>query len=186
MPLSHQGFRSTAVSTVTSDVGVYILCDLDGVPMYVGSGTSESQKGMRDRVQRHLTSARSDIIANRQVDIWEIAYVQTYSIDAQHVLHLESHLYHLYNAQRPLMNGKIPPILPHPNFLIPNPIITQVMDSNEIINRQEIRNRLRRQANHYTSLVNHIIEVKESNELKRSLQAHLERLQRYQWQYLNH
>ena len=29
--------------------------------------------GIRSRVARHLTSARSDIIANRQIDVWEIA-----------------------------------------------------------------------------------------------------------------
>lgn len=58
-------FRKKQVSRLTSSIGVYILADLDNVPLYVG----QSVDGIRQRVQRHLTSARSDIIANRQVDV---------------------------------------------------------------------------------------------------------------------
>ena len=57
-------FRRRAVRTLINDIGCYALCDLDGVPIYVGQSTD----GIRARVLRHLTSARSDIIANRQVD----------------------------------------------------------------------------------------------------------------------
>ena len=59
-------FRRRAVRTLTNKVGVYVLCDLDQVPIYVG----RSSDGIRARVNRHLTSARSDIIANRQIDVW--------------------------------------------------------------------------------------------------------------------
>jgi excinuclease UvrABC nuclease subunit len=64
-------FRRKAARTLESRIGCYVLCDLDGVPLYVG----QSRQGIRSRVNRHLTSARSDIIANRQIDVWEIAYV---------------------------------------------------------------------------------------------------------------
>ena len=67
-------FRRKAVRTLTNDVGVYVLCDLDQVPIYV----AQSADGIRTRVRRHLTSARSDIIANRQIDVWEIAWVWAY------------------------------------------------------------------------------------------------------------
>ena len=50
---------------LTNEIGCYVLCDLDAVPMYVGQSTN----GIRSRVNRHLTSARSDIIANRQIDV---------------------------------------------------------------------------------------------------------------------
>ena len=56
-------FRQKALSKLTDEIGVYALCDLDEVPIYVG----QSIDGIRSRVRRHLTSARSDIIANRQV-----------------------------------------------------------------------------------------------------------------------
>jgi hypothetical protein len=57
-------FRRRAGRTLINRIGCYVLCDLDEVPIYVG----QSIDGIRARVNRHLTSARSDIIANRQVD----------------------------------------------------------------------------------------------------------------------
>lgn len=62
---------------LTNKIGCYVLCDLDQVPIYVG----QSVDGIRARVRRHLTSARSDIIANRQIDVWEIAWVWTYPVE---------------------------------------------------------------------------------------------------------
>ena len=49
------------MQSLTNEIGVYVLCDLDQAPIYVGQSTD----GARARVRRHLTSARSDIIANR-------------------------------------------------------------------------------------------------------------------------
>jgi len=54
-------FRNKACGRLTGEIGVYVLCPLDKTPMYVG----QSKDGIRSRVRRHLTSARSDIIANR-------------------------------------------------------------------------------------------------------------------------
>lgn len=98
-------FRKDAVKKLTSSIGVYILCDLDQVPLYVG----QSKDGIRRRVARHLTSARSDIIANRQLDVWEIAYVWTYPLnDAVQIGPLEALLYHFYNPKSQLINGTVP------------------------------------------------------------------------------
>ena len=72
-----QDFRSRALSQLTNEIGVYALCDLDGQPIYVG----QSIDGIRTRVRRHLTSARSDVIANRQIDVWEIAFVWAWPVD---------------------------------------------------------------------------------------------------------
>ena len=69
-------FHDQACRSITNETGVYVLCDLDQVPLYVG----QSKDGIRSRVRRHLTSARSDVIANRQVDIWEVAYVMAYPV----------------------------------------------------------------------------------------------------------
>ena len=52
-----QAFRRRAVRSLTNEVGCYVLCDLDQVPIYVG----QSVDGIRSRVNRHLTSARSQI-----------------------------------------------------------------------------------------------------------------------------
>jgi hypothetical protein len=56
-----KAYRARQIKDLTDQIGVYALCDLDGVPIYVG----QSVDGIRSRVRRHLTSARSDIIANR-------------------------------------------------------------------------------------------------------------------------
>jgi excinuclease UvrABC nuclease subunit len=69
MEMTDFNFRKRAVQQLPRETGVYALCDLDQVPIYVG----QSKDGIRSRVARHLTSARSDIIANRQIDVWEIA-----------------------------------------------------------------------------------------------------------------
>src|SRR5581483_4438612 len=93
-------FRRKAVRTLTNEVGVYVLCDLDQVPIYVG----RSSDGIRARVNRHLTSARSDIIANRQIDVWEIAWVWAYPCkSASDRVELEARLYHHWNAKNALM-----------------------------------------------------------------------------------
>src|SRR3954451_6290676 len=98
-------FRRKAVRTLINVVGVYVLCDLDRIPIYVG----RSSDGIRARVNRHLTSARSDIIANRQIDVWEIAWVWAYPIENRaNIPALEDALFHEFHPKSALMNGKVP------------------------------------------------------------------------------
>src|SRR6266403_5644404 len=95
-----QKYRHAQLSQLTNDIGVYALCDLDQVPIYVG----QSVDGIRARVNRHLTSARSDIIANRQVDVWEIAWVWAYPCkDSTARSDLEAALYHHFDPKNALM-----------------------------------------------------------------------------------
>ena len=85
-----QAFKERALKKLPTGTGVYALCDLDQVPIYVGQSTD----GIRTRVRRHLTSARSDVIANRQIDVWEIAYVWAWPIeDRSGIALLEDHLF---------------------------------------------------------------------------------------------
>lgn len=160
---------------------MYALCDLNGVPIYVG----QSRDGIRSRVARHLTSARSDIIANRQVDVWEIAYVQAYPVDAAaDISNLESVLYHHFNPMSALMNGTIPPF-PAVRMDVPEPAQTvQVMPDDEISDRLDPTQRLPRQAQHYAQIVGHFLEVKNSPQIARAMEAHFERLQRYHGELL--
>ena len=97
-------YRRRALRTLTNKIGCYVLCDLDAVPIYVGQSTD----GIRARVNRHLTSARSDIIANRQVDVWEIAWVWAYPVASKaEIGALEDALFNHFHRQSPLMNGKV-------------------------------------------------------------------------------
>ena len=98
-------FRRRAVRKLTNEIGCYVLCDLDGVPIYVG----QSVDGIRARVNRHLTSARSDIFANRQIDVWEIAWVWTCPVENRNeIAEIEAALFHQFQPRSPLMNGKVP------------------------------------------------------------------------------
>lgn len=169
-------FRRNAVKTLTPQIGVYVLADLDNVPIYVG----QSSDGIRQRVQRHLTSARSDIIANRQIDVWEIAWVWEFPVgDKSDMSPLEAKLFHHYDKQSPLMNGTIP-APPLPNTSIPQPAKTvQVMSDAEILERKSVELRLPRQAAHYALIVGHFLVVKNSNQIARAMNAHFQRLKKY-------
>ncbi|MBV5270141.1 MAG: GIY-YIG nuclease family protein, partial [Afipia sp.] len=160
-------FRQKALSKLTDEIGVYALCDLDEVPIYVG----QSIDGIRSRVRRHLTSARSDIIANRQVDVWEIAWVWAWPTSTEAIPSLEAHLFHEFDKNKTLMNGTIP-VKPTKDIKPPKKEVVQVMDTNEIISRKDPVLRLPRQIEHYGRLVDHVLVVKDSGQLRRSLRAH--------------
>lgn len=170
-----QTFRSEALKTLTDDIGVYALCDLDEVPIYVG----QSVDGIRSRVRRHLTSARSDVIANRQVDVWEIAYVWAWPVkEVAEISALEAYLFNEFDNKVRLMNGKSMPVQAK-QVCVPEKQVIQVIEEDERINRQDPALRLPRQITQYNLLVDYILNVKDAEHLKRSLDAHFERLVRY-------
>ena len=175
-------FRRRQVRTLTNQIGCYVLCDLDGIPLYVG----QSRDGIRARVNRHLTSARSDIIANRQVDVWEIAFVWAYPVDeVGQISPLEDALFHAFHPTSALMNGRVPAAPPEP-IDIPEPSqIVQVMADSEIAEKRDPALRLPRQAEHYSQIVGHFLAVKNSREIAGAIQAHFQRLQRYHRELLN-
>ncbi len=170
------GFRRKAVRSLTNEIGCYVLCDLDQVPIYVG----QSVDGIRSRVNRHLTSARSDIIANRQVDVWEIAWVWAYPVKSRvEIGPLEEALFHAFHARSALMNGKIPKAAPR-GSTIPEPSQKiQVMADEEIEEKKDPALRLPRQAEHYSQIVGHFLAVKNSREIALAIRAHFQRLQKY-------
>jgi hypothetical protein len=174
-------FRRRAVRTLTNDIGCYVLCDLDQVPIYVG----QSVDGIRSRVNRHLTSARSDIIANRQIDVWEIAWVWAYPAkDRAEINPLEDALFHEFHGRSALMNGKVPkPPIDRSKSPEPSQKV-QVMSDTEIAEKKDPALRLPRQAEHYSQIVGHFLAVKNSREIAGAIQAHFERLQKYHQQLL--
>ena len=162
---------------LTQEIGVYILADLDNVPVYVG----QSKDGIRSRVRRHLTSARSDVIANRQIDVWEIAYVWAYPVKTvAEIAPLEAALFHHFDPKSQLMNGAI---LPSPadaegELPVPHQCI-EVISPEERAERTDEGARLPRQASHYAQLVDHFLTVKNSDEIARAMDAHFKRLRKY-------
>jgi hypothetical protein len=169
-------FRKNAIKSLTDQIGAYVLCDLDEIPLYVGQSTD----GIRARVARHLTSARSDIIANRQLDVWEVAYVWAFPVESKDQIGpLEALLYHYFDPKSQLINGtvpskpKMPTRIPEPRQKI------QVLSDEEIGLRRNPTQRLPRQANHYASIVGHFLEVKRSKQIAKAMAAHFQRLLRY-------
>lgn len=179
---NHLAFRKDTVSKLTNDIGCYVLTDLDNVPIYVGQSTD----GIRSRVGRHLTSARSDIVANRQIDVWEIAYVWAYPVtDKSKINQLEANLFYHFDNQSQLMNGQTPRVSPTSSS-IPDPSETiQVITNEDLNERLSPEARLPRQAQHYAQLVDHYLVVKQSTQIARSMQAHFERLKKYHSDLLN-
>lgn len=179
---THFDFRKKALSSLTTSIGCYILADLDNIPIYVG----QSVDGIRTRVQRHLTSARSDVIANRQIDVWEIAFVWAYPVSLKSDIgRLESSLFHEFDKKSQLMNGSIPKTQGH---LSPNPTASQtiqVISDEDLKERLSPELRLPRQAQHFAKLVDHFLVVKQSEQIARSMQAHFERLQIYHKELLD-
>jgi GIY-YIG catalytic domain len=175
-------FRRKAVRTLTSKIGCYVLCDLDQVPIYVG----QSVDGIRARVRRHLTSARSDIIANRQIDVWEIAWVWTYPVENRaDISVIEDALFHEFHSKSALMNGRVPK-MPTRRIKVPRPFQKiQVMTDAEIKEKRDPALRLPRQAEHYSQIVGHFLAVKNSKEIAVAIQAHFQRLQKYHKELLD-
>lgn len=175
-------YRTTQLRSLTNEIGVYALCDLDGVPVYVG----QSVDGIRARVRRHLSSARSDIIANRQIDVWEIAYVWAWPVkDKETISSLEQHLYMEFNKSSRLMNGKALVEIEELKTSIPDKQTMQIIEEHERLDRLAPSARLPRQISQYLNLVDYIQTVKDEPHLRESLSAHFQRLVKYHELFLD-
>lgn len=169
-------FRKEAARQIPAGIGVYALCDLDDVPIYVG----KSEDGIRARVNRHITSARSDVIANRMVDVWEVASVICWPVEQRsHLVILEAYLFHTFHRRSPLMNGTIPRRVRSLGFPTPKQTIVPLMPKKEVESRQRVELRLPRQAKQFLDLLDHYLNVKQSSELHLALKAHFARLRKY-------
>lgn len=56
--------------------GVYAFYDYDGEPIYVG----QTNEQLRVRVRRHLTNQRTDAVAMRVLDIFEVAELEVWPL----------------------------------------------------------------------------------------------------------
>ncbi|MBI4642881.1 MAG: GIY-YIG nuclease family protein [Deltaproteobacteria bacterium] len=176
-----QKYIKRKLEELTNEIGVYVLCDLDDIPIYVGQSTD----GIRARVQRHLTSARSDVIANRQLDVWEVAFVRGYPLpDRKKIPIVEAYLFHQFHSQNPLMNGTMFQNPGELSFALNDPQIIQILPDEEIEDRKRPEVRLPRQAFHYHILVDHLLKVKDKPILRRALSAHFARLKKHHEQFL--
>ncbi|WP_244268180.1 GIY-YIG nuclease family protein [Microbacterium foliorum] len=101
--------------------GVYAFYDYDGEPIYVG----QTNERLRTRVRRHLTNQRTDAVAMRILDVFEVAEVELFPIwalegtprgdlDARRqldALEYSVYLHAIANSRfKAILNEKIPPV----------------------------------------------------------------------------
>lgn len=99
--------------------GVYAFYDFDGEPIYVG----QTNEKLRVRVRRHLTNQRTDAVAMRVLDIFEVAEVEMWPLwdlestsKTEARAHLDQIEYSAYvraiegSRFRAILNEKIPPV----------------------------------------------------------------------------
>jgi hypothetical protein len=104
--------------------GVYAFYDYDGEPIYVG----QTNEKLRTRIRRHLTNQRSDAVAMRILDVFEVAEAEVWPLwhlegvnskspnyaDARS--ELDAHEYTAYlnaienSRLKAILNEKIPPV----------------------------------------------------------------------------
>ena len=179
-----QKYRQQQVRGLPRGTGVYTLCDLDEIPIYVGQSPSQNE-GIQARTRRHLTSARSDAIASRQIDVWEVAYVWAWPLDdISDINELERSLYYYFDPKNRLMNGKVPPTPNNPISSPPSYARVQILPDAEIAIRKRPDQRLLRQIGQFYQLMDHILMVKDAKHLRNTLAVHFMRLQKYYHEFL--
>src|SRR3984885_5847943 len=57
--------------------GVYAFYDYDGEPIYVG----QTEEMLRSRIARHLTNQRTDAVAMKVLDPFEVAEIEVWPLD---------------------------------------------------------------------------------------------------------
>lgn len=101
--------------------GVYAFYDYDGEPIYVG----QTNEKLRTRIRRHLTNQRTDVVAMRILDVFEVAEVEVWPLwhleirpskDQSARRILDAHEYAAYivaidrSQFKAILNEKIPPV----------------------------------------------------------------------------
>jgi len=101
--------------------GVYAFYDYEGEPIYVG----QTNERLRTRIRRHLTNQRTDAVAMRVLDIFEVAELEMWPLwelddQAKEIVQerLDQVEYSAYvrairdSRFRAILNEKIPPVSP--------------------------------------------------------------------------
>lgn len=173
-----QRYKQKELAKLPDVAGVYALCDLDAVPIYVGQAAQSKDTSIRKRVQRHLTSARSDIIANRQLDVWEVAYVMAWPVSGEKERTiLESQLFHYFDATSQLVNGTVPMKIAELKS-VPEFDRVQVFPDAVIATRRDPAIRFPRQVSQFNQLLDYILNTQDKQHLRRALRVHHARLTR--------
>jgi hypothetical protein len=112
--------------------------------------------------------------------MWEVAFVWCWPWpNVRELDSIEAHLFHGFHSKSKLMNGYIPPKPPSSKTPLPDPVVVQLLPDSEIQSRRRVELRLPRQAKHFSDLLDHFLNVKDTQELHLALRAHFARLTKY-------
>jgi len=162
-----QQFRKEQIKTITDKPGVYILVDWHGAPLYVGASKAILE-GLRARVSRHTTSARSDLLANQKMVTDEIAYVWLYECaDTADILKLEHHLIFKHDSHRPLLNSKVPKF--DIVCRVPEKTVVQLVPDSEIERMQDPAEIFHHNLKMELALLDYIKSTKDNEDTRRAL-----------------
>lgn len=163
--LSLQNYRDHIMSTMPSSMAIYVLCDFFHAPLYTGAGID-----VRDRLRRHITSARSDVIANRFISVDEIGFIDLYFPEtAFDFKRLEAERIFTLNAHRPLFNVKIPKVCPKVN--VPVPVSFQLIPNEELARLRQPTNVIRHQSSMSNMLMDYIHTTKDNAATRKAFQV---------------
>lgn len=170
-------FRKKTVPKMTKDAGIYVICDLDKTPLYVGQSVSTG-----DRLQRHLTSARCDLIADCRIDPSEMAYIHIHKTTDMSLDEHESTIYWcLTNLGYQLVNSKPPNrLLAKEMKLYPEPNETwQVLPDADIEYQRHPCRRLSRQIEHCKKIADYFAISKTDENIYKAIGFHVKRINKF-------
>lgn len=135
--------------------GVYAFYDYDGEPIYVG----QTNERLRTRIRRHLTNQRTDAVAMRILDVFEVAEVEIFPVwelegvprsSTEAKRHLDALEYSAYlsaieNSRfKAILNEKIPPV--SPRVTLPPSLRRDLIDADTRVERGHPDIRIARRA----------------------------------------
>ncbi len=153
--------------------------------MYVGQTVTTRDSSVRRRVRRHLSHCRSGLAVGRQLDVWEIAFVRSWTIsDRGDSARLAAQLFHLFEGETLLVNGTVPTRPAEPLTAPPPFVEVRTLPFDAIEARRDPAVRFPRQVQQFHQLLDHILNTQDKPHLRRALAVHHRRLTRYLHQFL--
>lgn len=167
--------------------GVYAFFDYDGEPIYVG----QTNERLRTRIRRHLTNQRTDAVAMKvldpfevyEIEVWPLAQYETHSTAASdakaHLNWLELTVFKALLDKshfRAVLNEKDPLNVPDNNYTLPASWRGKVVSDEVFRIRNHPDTRLARRAETLSSLAKVISERQVQKGLRRTLLTQAKRL----------
>ena len=167
--------------------GVYAFFDYDGEPIYVG----QTNERLRTRVRRHLTNQRTDAVAMKVLDPFEVYEMEVWPLPQYEALptsaakakaHLNWLEYAVFKALlkkstfQAVLNEKDPPETPNGGYVLPPSWRGEVVSDEVFLIRSHPDTRIARRSETLSLLAKVISERQVQKGLRRTLLTQAKRL----------